>query len=188
MRKICYLIASSVLLSGCVTGAVVAGASSIAGKVIYDKRSIYSQRQDAIIERNFYNLLDQQENLENTSIVIKSINRNVLLVGYAENAHQKDLAFNVAKSVDNTNKVYNQIRIGKPSTAYDEAKDLWLTGRVNAALLKKKGIHIGQITIVVHNGTLYMLGIVPNASQAIATDVARQVPGIKKVITLFENA
>lgn len=188
MRKLSCLILSSMLLSGCVATAVVAGASSFANSVIYDKRGLSTMREDSLIERNFYNVLDEQEEFDHSNIVITSINRNVLLVGYVENNTQKNKAFNVAKSINHVNNVYNQLRIGKPSSAFDEARDLWLAGRVKAALIKKKGLHSGQISIVVHDSNLYLLGIVPNSKQAIATDVGRKVPGIKKVITLFENS
>ncbi len=187
MRKITCIILSSALLSGCVATAVVAGASSIASSVIFDKRGIGKIRQDAMIERNFYNVLDEQEEFENSNIVLKSINRNVLLVGYVESVTQKNIAFNVAKSISNVGNVYNQLRVGKPSSAFDEAKDLWLAGRVKTALIKKKGLHSGQISIIVHDSNLYLMGIVPNKKQAIATDVGRKVPGVKKVVTLFEN-
>lgn len=187
MRKVAGLVLGSLLLSGCVTTAVVAGASSIASSVIYDKRGLSNIREDALIERNFYNTLDEQDEFENSNIIIKSMNKNVLLVGYVENTAQKNKAFNIAKTVKLVNNVYNQIRVGKPSSAFDEARDIWLSGRVKAALIKKKGLHSGQISIVVHDSNLYLLGIVPNNKQAIATDVGRSIPGIKRVITLFEN-
>lgn len=188
MRKLTCILLSSFLLSGCVATAVVAGASSIASSVIYDKRGLNTIREDALIERKFYNVLDEQEEFDNSHIMIKAINRNVLLVGYVENNAQKNKAFNVAKSITKVNNVYNQLRVGKPSSAFDEAKDLWLAGRVKAELIKKKGLHSGQISILVHDSNLYLMGIVPNNKQAIATDVARKVSGVKKVITLFENA
>lgn len=187
MRKVICSILCITMLSGCVATAMVAGASSIAGSVVYDKRSISKIRQDAIIEREFYNIIDQQDEFENASISIKSINNNALLVGYVENEHQKDLALNVLKTIKNVKKSYNQIRVGKPESALDEANDIWLSGRVKAALLQKKGLHYSQISAMVRGGNVYLMGIVPNEKQAIATDIARSITGVKKVITLFEN-
>lgn len=188
MRKLLYLVLASTCLSGCVTTAVVAGASSVASTVIYDKRGLKKIRQDAMIERNFYNILDQQDDLESSNIEVKSVNNNVLLVGYVASNKQKDMAYNIAKSLTNVHKVYDQLRVGHPSSAFDEAKDLWLSGRIKAALIKKKGIHSGQVTVVVHDSTAYLLGILPNSNQAVAADVVRQISGINKVVTLFENS
>ena len=97
MKKLLTLALGCSLLSGCVTTAVVAGASSIASSVIYDKRGISNIRQDALIERNFYNTLDEQDEFDNSNIIIKCINKNALLVGYVENIAQKHKAFNIAK-------------------------------------------------------------------------------------------
>lgn len=188
MRKSLFIVLACLSLTGCVTTAVVAGASSVASSVIYDKRGLSKMRQDAMIERRFYNVLDQQEDLNDSKIELKVVNSNILLVGYVGTQEQKNAAFNIAKSLNNVNKVYNQIRVGKPSSALDEAKDLWLAGRIKAALIEKKGLHSGQISVVVHDSNVYLLGLLKNEKQAVATDVVRKISGVKKVVTLFENA
>jgi osmotically-inducible protein OsmY len=66
------------------------------------------------------------------------------------------------------------------------SKDTWITTKVKANMLAEKNLNSGQIKVVTEDGAVYLMGIVTKHQSRVASDVARRVTGVKRVVTLFE--
>ena len=53
-------------------------------------------------------------------------------------------------------------------------------------MLTKKGLESGAIRIVTENGVVYLMGDVSHPQADLAVNVARQVPGVQKVVKVFQ--
>lgn len=178
---------SLLLLNGCVTTAVVAGASALTASAFYDQRSFKTMAQDRTINRHIKKALAANAKMAKVNVDVYTLNHNTLLVGQVKQPEQRAWIYQLAKKTPKVKRVYNQIVVGELEGAITQAKDMWLAGHARAALLQKKGLRSAQVKPVVSNGVVYLMGIMPNRQQALATDAVRKVPGVKKVVTLFEN-
>ena len=53
-------------------------------------------------------------------------------------------------------------------------------------MLTKKDLESGAIRIVTENAVVYLMGDVSHAQADLAVNVARQVPGVQKVVKVFQ--
>ncbi len=186
-HKIILTCLSLALLNGCMTTAVVAGASALTATALYDQRSFKTMSQDHTTTTFINEKVAENETLQSTDVSVKTINHNTLLVGRVRTPEQRVRIYKIAQSAPHVRRIYNKLTVTQKDSAIDGAKDVWLAGHVQTALLQKKGLRSAQVTPIVNHGVVYLMGILPNAQQALATDAVRKVPGVKKVVTLFEN-
>lgn len=180
-------VATLLLSSGCLPAVFVVGATA-GGALVYDKRGVETQVDDQRIKQKaeLY-LLGNVSIVEDTHINVSVFNGMVLLVGQAETPELRALAYRLVSRVHGIQKIYNEITIGQPIAFAARSNDTLLTGRVKAAMLLEKGLESTLFKVVTENGVVYLVGIATPAQTALAVDVARRVPGVQKVVTLFEN-
>jgi osmotically-inducible protein OsmY len=53
-------------------------------------------------------------------------------------------------------------------------------------MLANSSVPSGQIRVVTDNGIVYLMGIVSQADGDLATDLARNVSGVTRVVKVFE--
>lgn len=187
MKKlICLTLLAPCLLSGCMTTAVVAGATA-GGAVIYDQRSVTTQVKDQeqrlLVLRNFHSSPELKKNSHLNASVFNGI---LLLTGETTNAEYRNLAVQIARQTSHFKHIYNRIEIAQPANWAQISDDTWLTTKIKAAMLSEKGLHSSQIKVISENRTVYLMGIVSRHQSDLATDVSRQIPGVQRVVKLFE--
>lgn len=187
LNTLLFLSLISLSLSACMSGAVI-GSTAVAGSVIlFDKRSTTTMVEDHNITQQIGTKIAEDKTLQNNShISVAAFNHLVLLTGQAPSVHARNNALKYAQQTKNVKRVYNEIRIGKPTTALTRTNDTWLTTKVKTNMLTTDGLRSGQITVVTEDATVYLMGLVNHLQADMATDVARQVTGVKKVVKLFE--
>lgn len=173
-------------LSGCIGAAVVAGGAA-ASVILYDERPLTTIAADQNIEHLASKALTQNATLQNTNISLASLNHRVLLTGQVYSTSQRVLAYRLVKSVPKVIQVYNQIVVATPPSALSASQDSWITGKVRFGLLNTHALHSNQIRITTENGVVYLMGILTPTQQKLATNTARKVSGVRKVVTLFET-
>jgi osmotically-inducible protein OsmY len=174
------------LLSACVPAAFVVGATT-GGVVISDRRNFETILQDKKITYKAIVQLNSEPLLKGEShITVTTFNRVVLLVGQAATPELRKRAYELVKSVPNIRRINNAIVVAEPTAAITRSKDTWITTKVKTALLAEKGLNSTQIKVITEACTVYLIGLVTHQQAEIATDVARQVDGVEKVVTLFE--
>ena len=89
-------------------------------------------------------------------------------------------------STPGVRRTVNEIRIGPPSTLADRSNDSWLTGKIKTRLVGVENLQSAQIKVVTENAVVYLMGLVKKDEAESATEAARQVGGVQRVVKLFE--
>ncbi len=107
MKRIITLVFMAFTLQGCIfVAGAAAGAAAIA--MVYDHRTIQNTLQDTSIANKIVsNLSAYKELWKESHIGVTVFNHIVLLTGETPKNEWKQLASEIAKSVDGADKVYN---------------------------------------------------------------------------------
>jgi osmotically-inducible protein OsmY len=172
-------------LQSCFFAGAAAGAAAIA--VVYDHRTLNKMLNDADIANKISARIRQYPSLRNEShIEVTVFNRVVLLTGETPNPAWKQQAEEIAKSVSEVTRVYNQITVQGPSSPLIRTSDSWITTKIKGQMLATEDLKSGSIKVVTDNGVVYLMGIVKREQAEVAVDIARQVSGVQKVVKIFQ--
>jgi osmotically-inducible protein OsmY len=186
MKKLVLVLVSCLSLTACLPAAFVAGAAA-SGTVVTDGRDMQTQVDDKVMAHRVRTALHLNKHInEDTMISVSTFNRVVLLTGRASNEEMRDLATTITHSVAKVRRVHNELIIADKTTFKEAVGDTWLTTKIKSSLLAERGLHSAQIKVVTDNHTAYLLGLVTREQGDLATNVTRHVPGISKVVKLFE--
>ncbi len=179
-------LAAATLLPACapliVGGAVVGGAM-----VATDRRTSGSQVDDEVIELKAKGRMGEAfPNDDVVRINTTSYNRMVLLTGEVPSEAEKTAAEQVVARIDNVQSVVNELRVGPPNTFGEKTKDAFVTTKVKASLVDAKDLFANSIKVVTHRGVVYLMGRVTEREATRASEVARGVSGVVKVVRVFE--
>ena len=119
-------------------------------------------------------------------INITSYNRQVLITGEVPNQQDKDYVAKLVSEVENVRLVVNELVIGLNSSLTERSTDALITAKVKGQMVDSKDIFANAYKIVTERGVVYLMGRVPQREAERATEVARQVSGVKKVVRVFE--
>ncbi|NVK57661.1 MAG: BON domain-containing protein [Alteromonadaceae bacterium] len=187
-RSFAALIAIAMLnsVSGCAVVAVGAvGATAVS--VSNDRRTAGTQLDDFNAQRKATGLISKDEGVsENSNIEITVYNRVALLTGQAPSQAAINRIESLVKSVDYIRKIHNQIRVGEAIPATSVLHDKWLATKIRTKILASDNVPASQITIVVEDSEVFLMGLVTNQEATAAVDIARHIDGVTKVIRAFE--
>lgn len=173
------------LLSGC-PAAIIAGAAG-AAVMADDPRSTGTQIDDETIEsRAMSKLRERKDIISQSNLTVVSYNRIVLLLGQTPNATLKRDSGDIVANVPNVRKVYNEIKVAPPGGLWNNTTDGTLSARVKSALIADDGVPSNSVKVITEAGEVYLMGLVTRAHGDRATEIARGVGGVQKVIQLFE--
>ena len=173
------------LNSGCAATAVGAGAAGVGAAV--DRRTTGSFIDDEIIEVKAIAALGGDSALwEQSHLNVTSYNGIALLSGEAPSEALKAQAERHVASVRKVRHVYNEIVIAAPSSVLSRSNDGYLTAKVKSALLAEKQVQANHVKVVTEAGTVFLMGLLNRTEADRATEVARRVGGVQRVIKLFE--
>ncbi len=186
MKRLFVVLVCCLSLTACLPAAFVAGAAA-SGAVVTDGRDMKTQLNDKTIAHHVRTALHLNKHLDKDTIIsVSTFNRVVLLTGRAPNAELRELASKIAYSVKKVKRVHNEIIIGDNTSFKEAAQDTWLTTKIKSSLLAERGLNSAQIKVVTDNSTAYLMGLVSRDQADLATNVTRHVPGVDKVVKLFE--
>jgi len=178
------LLGASLWLSACaplVLGGIMGGTALVAT----DRRTSGTQVEDQGIEIKIASRLRGPLG-DTVHINVNSYNRVVLLTGEAVTDSDKAAAERIAAGVENVQRVVNEISVGFLSSLSSRSKDLLIASRVKASLVASQDLISNAFDIVVERGNVYLMGRVSEREANRATDLARSVGGVQKVVKLFE--
>ncbi len=171
-------------LSGCaplVAGAAVGGTVLVAT----DRRTTATQLEDQTIELKAASRLREQLG-ERARINVTSFNRRVLLTGEVASEADRQTAVRVVQSVENVQGLIDELAVmGSPSLTARSA-DALVTARVKAALVDAKDLSANAFKVTTERGTVYLMGLVTRREADRASEIARAVPGVQRVVRVFE--
>ena len=171
-------------LVGCtpllIGGAVVGGTM-----VASDRRSTATQLEDQLIESKAGSRIHELLG-ERGRVTVTSYNRLVLLTGDVATGSDKAAVERVVLRVDSVRTVVNELAVtGSPSLS-TSTNDTLLSAQVKASLVGAKGLYSNTVKVVTERGIVYLLGRVTEQEATRASDLARGVTGVSKVVRVFE--
>ncbi|MBB3222263.1 BON domain-containing protein [Pseudoduganella umbonata] len=170
-------------LSGCV-GLVVGGA--VAGTMAAsDRRTFGAQTEDKTIgvkaSTRLRNILDDTGHVN-----VNAFNRKVLITGEVPDQAKKDAVEREVKAIEGVQSVTNELAIAGPASYTSRSNDALLTTKVKASLVDAKDISANSFKVITERGEVYLMGRVTQFEANRATEIARGVSGVTKVVRVFE--
>ncbi len=172
------------LLSGCAP--LVVGGAVVTGMVAVDRRTSGTQLEDQAIELKVAAAVSKELG-DRVNLNVTSYNRRVLLTGEVRNEADRSRATLLAQSQENVREVINDLAIGPPSSLSQRTKDSVTTGQVKAAFVDAKDLQASAVKVVTERGIVYLMGRVTTREAQRATDIARGIRGVVKVVRVFED-
>ncbi len=178
------LLSTSVVgLSACAPlllgGAVVGGAM-----VATDRRTTGIQLEDESIELKAQARVRGLATLG--SISVTSYNRVLLLTGEVPAQADRARVADVVAGVENVRSVVNELAVTDNSRLGERSRDVWLATKVKASMVDAKDLQANAYKVVVDRGIVYLMGRVSEREAARGTEVARAIPGVQRVVRVFE--
>ena len=170
-------------LSGCVALAV--GGAAATALATHDRRTIGMQTEDKAINVKA-EIKMQQLTGENGHVNVTSYNRKVLLTGEVRDEAMKAAAEREVRAIENVVSVINELEIAGPSSYTSRSNDALITTKVKASLVDKKTVSATAFKVTTERGVVYLMGLVTPREGNIAADVAKGVPGVNRVVKIFE--
>jgi osmotically-inducible protein OsmY len=183
LRKSALLALAAASLGGC--AALVVGGAVGTAMVVADRRSSGTQVEDQAIELKAVTRIREAVG-ERGHVNITSYNRIVLLTGeVASDADRTAIEQAVAK-IENVRSVMNELATMGSSSLTARSNDTILTSKVKASHVDAKDLQANAIKVVTERGTVFLMGRVTEREANRATELARGVSGVQKVVKAFE--
>ncbi|MEZ8645547.1 BON domain-containing protein [Vibrio cyclitrophicus] len=185
--KLFKLISVSLLtlsLSGC-AGIFIAGAVTTAN-LVTDTRTTKEIWNDNNIEFEVAAITNKQPFRGNVRVTASSYRGSVVLMGQAMTDSERRAFENQAKDVTGVKSIHNQVRVKEPLSVSAISKDSWITTKVKSALLANAELNGIKVKVITEDSEVFLLGLVSREHADIATEVARNISGVKQVIRAFE--
>jgi osmotically-inducible protein OsmY len=175
------LVASSLSACALVVGGAVVGGAMVA----VDRRTTGTQVDDETIELKANARMNEAFG-DRARVSTTSYNRMVLLTGEVPTDADKTTAEQAVARIDNVSSVVNELTVGPLNTFSERSKDTFVTAKVKASLVDAKDLFANSVKVVTHRGVVYLMGRVTEREANRATEIARGVSGVAKVVRVFE--
>ena len=160
-------------------GAVIGG-----GMVVSDRRTTGTQVEDQGIELKAASRLRELATLGRINAT--SYNRVLLLSGEVPTEGDRTAAEAAVAKVENVKSVVNELAVMANASVGTRSNDTLLSTKVKATLVDAKDLHANSFKVVTERGIVYMMGRVSEREATRGSDLARAVPGVQKVVRVFE--
>jgi osmotically-inducible protein OsmY len=183
LGAIALALAAAGTLGGC---ALLVGGAMVGGTMMLtDRRTSGAQVEDQGIELKAVSRA--REVLGNAGHVnATSYNRQLLLTGEVPAESDKAAIEAAIARTENLRTVVNDLAVMSPSSLGGRSNDTLITSKVKASLVDAKDIISTAYKVVTERSVVYLMGRVTEREATRASDVARGVPGVEKVVRVFE--
>ncbi|MEE3293786.1 MAG: BON domain-containing protein [Pseudomonadota bacterium] len=184
LKSVCLgllLLAGSILAGGCVPAV-----SLLAIDLVRDEREPRAYWQDNKAEMDIRFSIYRNKTISDTNVSVTIWNAVVLLTGEVPDQQAIDRILDIAKSHHYTRQVVNRIELAGRTNMASRINDSWLTGRVKTALVVSGTVDPTRFKVVTERANVYLMGLVTSAEATEAVMIVRSVPGVVRVIKVFE--
>jgi osmotically-inducible protein OsmY len=185
-RRATSLVAAAVaaaLLAGCAP-LLVGGAVIGTGLVVSDRRTTGTQLEDQSIELKASSRIREVATLGRVNAT--SYNRVVLLTGEVPGETEKAAVERAVRAVENVQGVVNELAVMPNTSLAQRSNDAVLGTKVKATFVDTKDLQANAFKVVADRGIVYLMGRVTEREANRATDIARSVSGVQKVVRVLE--
>lgn len=173
-------------LSGCVA-ALVAGAAVATVDIVHDRRTAGEYIDDNTIELTAQNYLASSKVMRKASHVRPTSWNGILLItGEIDSPELKQQIVSRLTGITGVRQLVDETTITGKTKLGTRANDAWITTRVKSRLVLKTGLDANRVKVTTTRGSVYLMGIVTPKEGMKATEVARAVKGVERVVKVFE--
>ena len=141
---------------------------------------------ESIETKALVNIRKADARLEDSHLVVVSINGNVLLTGQVPNQELSRVAERTVADIRYVHRVHNELEISPERTLGARSADTWITTKIKSKMLFSTRVDPAEVKVVTDAGTVYLLGLVDQTSADKAVEMARNTRGVRKVVRMFE--
>lgn len=170
-------------LSGCAP--LIIGGAVGSALMASDRRSSGAQIDDEAIELRSATRLSEAMG-DRVHINVTSYNRQVLLTGEVPTEALKQQAEKIVSGVDNVRGIVDELAIMSPTTLPQRSGDVLITGKIRASFVDASDLQANAVKVVTERGNVYLMGRVTAQEAERATNIARQINGVQRVVRVFE--
>ena len=178
--KIIFLTIFSIILTGCV-GVSSKGLFGTGVSVAFDPRSVGTQIDDSIMQKNLSTRIVLLDKKYFFSISSKVLDGRIFITGKVDNPEEKLKITKMAWETKGTRSVRNDIKIKEKFNFKQSTKDLLITSQLRTAMILNKSIKATNYQIDTYKNKIYIYGI------SITTDEKDEVLKEAKQISDVED-
>ena len=182
IKNFYFLLILLVFLNSC-SGTSSRGLFGTGVSVAIDPRSLGTQIDDSIMEKNLITRLTMEEKKYFLSVKTKVLDGRIFITGKVDNPEEKLKITKIAWETSGVRSVRNDIKIKEKFNFKQSAKDTLITSQLRAALIVNKNIKSGNYQIDTYKKNIYIYGIARNRDELeIVIDEASSILDVNKVI------
>jgi|TARA_B100001063_G_scaffold236884_1_gene257154 osmotically-inducible protein OsmY len=156
--KIILIILLGIVLSNCV-GVSSKGVLGTGVSVAFDPRSVGTQMDDSIMQKNLVARIIVKDKNYLISIKSKVLDGRIFLTGKVDTLEEKLLLTKLAWETKGARSVRNDIKIKEEFNFKRSAKDILITSQLRTALIFNKNIKATNYQIDTYKKKIYIYGI-----------------------------
>ncbi len=181
IRSIIFLL-FLIVLSNC-TGVGSKGLFGTGVSIAFDPRSVGTQIDDSIMEKNLIARIVLKDKKYLLSIKSKVLDGRIFLTGKVENPEEKLQLTKLAWETAGVRSVRNDIKIKEDFNFKQSAKDLFLTSQLRTAIILNKKIKATNYQIDTYKNKIFIYGIaITSDEKDEVLKEAREILDVKDVI------
>lgn len=177
-------LAGTLLLGACAP-LVVGGAAVGTALVVTDRRTAGTQLEDQSIELKARNRARDAIG-DRGHVNFTSYNRVLLLTGEVPTEADRGAVERAVAGVENLRSVVNELAVMGSSSLTARSNDAVLTSKVKATFIDARDLEANAVKVLTERGVVYLMGRVSEREATRATELARGVGGVLKVVRVFE--
>ena len=180
--RILILLLITLFLSGCV-GVSSKGIFGTGVSVALDPRSLGTQIDDSIMQKNLSARLVLMDKKYFLSIKSKVLDGRIFLTGKVDNPEEKLRITKMAWETEGARSVRNDIKIKEKFNFKQSAKDILITSQLRTAIILNKKIKATNYQIDTYKKKVYVYGIAltPEEKELVVKE-AKEILDVKDVI------
>jgi osmotically-inducible protein OsmY len=183
-RAAALLLVGAALLAGCAP--VLVGGAMVGGVLAAtDRRTTGTQLEDQSIEFKARGRVRDAVG-DRGNISVTSYNRLVLITGEVPTEADRTSAEQAVGRVENVKSVVNELAVMGNSSLTSRSNDAILSSKVKATFVDAKDLMANAFKVTAERGTVYLMGRVTEREANTATELARSVSGVQRVVRVFE--
>ncbi|ELY1988377.1 BON domain-containing protein [Vibrio harveyi] len=184
MIRSLVILFAALSMSGC-AGLFIAGAATTAN-IVTDTRTTKEIWQDNNIEFEVAAIGNKAPFKGKARVVASSYNGTVVLMGQAPTRELINEFERRARTVSGVKNIHNQIKQKEPLSVTQISNDSWITTKVKSALLTDSELNGIKVKVITEDSDVFLFGYVTPQQSDRATEIARNISGVKQVIKGFQ--
>ena len=183
MKKNILILFILLLLSSCV-GSSSGGVFGTGVSVALDPRTLGTQIDDSIMQKNLLGRLVLTEKKYLVSITVKVLDGRIFLGGKVDEPEEKLVITKMAWETKGTRSVKNNIAIKQKFSFKKTTKDILITSQLRTALILNKNVKAANFNIDTINQKTYIFGIAHTEDEKKEIiQEAKQIVDLKEFVT-----